>query len=87
MLSKKIIIKNGDNFNVSIATKIVDKLAEFDSNCKITHQNHTIDPKSIISLLSMDLTDNDYIDVEIVGDDAQFMLESIESILEKAGII
>ncbi len=87
METRKYLVTNGENFNVSLATQIVDSMSHFDSRIIVKYFDDQIDAKSIINLMTLDLEDDTELEVEAQGNDAQKSLDTFEELLKNNKVI
>lgn len=83
MPSTKIVdvftIKNEKGLHTRPATELVKLLSKFKSSISLTHQNYTVNGKSLLGILMLAASCGSKIAIEAEGEDAK---EAIEALIE-----
>lgn len=89
MIIKKFQIINPYNMHLYNANELVSSLAPLRSLIvfKDVYANKNVNPKSIISLLSLGLTKESVLEVKIAGEDEKIAEKYIVSFFRKYGLI
>ncbi len=82
-LTKKIRVKNDLGLHTRPATVIVKLLQGCKSEVTFTYKKHTINPKSILSILMLAVPKNALITISVNGEDADETLEKILTAFEE----
>ena len=80
-MKKEIMVNSTQGLHAKLAAKIVQIASQYDSDVKIVYDDHTIDAKSILSLISLAIPSGEYITIVAEGKDADAIIASIEKII------
>jgi len=80
MTRGQLTIVNALGLHARPAAKLVDCAARFTSEIRLTHQEQTIDAKSIMSVLMLAAPCGAVLEVTANGDDEQAALETLETL-------
>ena len=80
MTRGQLTIVNPLGLHARPAAKLVDCAARFTSEIRLTHQEQTIDAKSIMSVLMLAAPCGAVLEVTVNGDDEQAALETLETL-------
>jgi phosphocarrier protein len=81
-VSCKIRVKNTLGLHARPATEIVKLLQNCKSDVQFTYKKQTINAKSILSILMLAVTKNSQLVINVVGEDAQEILERLVAAFE-----
>ena len=78
MTRAELTIMNSLGLHARPAAKLVDCAARYTSEIRVTHQDQTIDAKSIMSVLMLAAPCGAILTVTVDGEDEQAALEALE---------
>lgn len=76
-MHKDFVITHDAGLHARPATLLVAKANTFDNSIRLTYNDTTIDLKSIMGLLSLGIPKGSLVRIEVEGEDAAKVLESI----------
>ncbi len=82
-MHKDFVITHEQGLHARPATLLVAKANEFNNPIRLTHDDTTIDLKSIMGLLSLGVPKGSLVRVEVEGDDAAKVLEAITNAISE----
>lgn len=82
-ISCSVCIKNPLGLHARPAMEIVRVLQQSRSSVSVTHENRTIDARSIISLLSLAAPQNAELTVTVDGEDARVTMKNLLLVLSQ----
>ncbi len=81
MISKKITVKIATASDARPTAMLVQIASQYESKIHITCENRKFNVKSIMGMMTLGLRTDEELTVEIVGDDEEAAMESIEKFL------
>lgn len=81
MLNQQITIINKLGLHTRAAAKLVATAAKFESKIEITRNDHKIDAKSIMGVITLGATRGSVLDLLITGGDEQEARDAIVSLI------
>ncbi len=69
------------------ATRLVMAAQEFKSDIKLTYNDHTVNLKSIMGVMSLGVPQGSYVEISASGEDEKEAMVGIDTYLEKEGIV
>lgn len=84
MISKQFKVKFEEGLHARPASELVKVCQGITSNITVTKGDLTIDPKSILGILSMGAKKDDVVTVEVNGEDEQEGLRKLQDFFETA---
>lgn len=82
-MKKEIVVKSTVGLHAQLAAKVVQAASKYSVDIFLHYKNETIDVKSILGLMSLAIPSGENVVIEANGDQAEFAIEDIASILEK----
>lgn len=81
MAQIKIRIKNEEGMHLRPSGLLAKAANEFKSEIKITHDEQTIDAKSVVNLAILGIKYDDQIVIEAIGEDAEIALQKLKDLI------
>lgn len=82
MVKKEYIIINETGVHARPATTLVTLASKFDCSVKLTFQNHTVDLKSIIGVMSLGVYKDEKITISCDGEDEEKALTDLTNLMK-----
>lgn len=82
-MHKDFVITHEQGLHARPATLLVAKANEFQNSIQLTYEETTIDLKSIMGLLSLGVPKGSLIRIEVDGEDAAKVLESLSNVISE----
>ena len=81
MLSKEVTVNCITDKNVKWATYLVQISNEYSSSLRIKHKEHNMNAKSLLGVLSLELSNGDVVTITADGTDEKSAVEAVSNIL------
>ncbi|MCA9407628.1 MAG: HPr family phosphocarrier protein [Candidatus Omnitrophica bacterium] len=85
-LIKEIIIKSPQGLHARPAALVVQLISKYNSEVTFQKDDHKINAKSIMGILTLGAHQNTKLLVEVDGDDAQKVIDELECLLGKDNV-
>ena len=82
-VTKKLEIKNKLGLHARAAALLVQTIARFEAQVKISKDGQVVDGRSIMGVLTLAATQGSKIHVEAKGNDAEEAVRAVEKLIEK----
>ena len=82
-MEKQIVVKSTVGLHASLAAKIVQAASKYSVDINLHYHDKTVDVKSILGLMSLAIPSGENVVIEATGDQAEFAIADIATILEK----
>ena len=81
MIKQKVIIQNNLGLHTRAAAKLVDTAKHYQSRIELVLHDHTIDCKSIMSVITLGAQKDNELDLIVEGEDEQQASEAVVSLV------
>ncbi len=78
----KMTIENTSGIDARLATEIVQKASEFQSEMTLKYSGKEVDLKSILGIMSLAVLNGAKIDIEASGDDAEEAIAALREMIK-----
>lgn len=78
MLSKNIKILFNEGLHARPATELIKLIQPYNSEVKLSKGDTTVDAKSILGIMSLGVSKDDEISIEISGDDEKDVMDALD---------
>jgi len=82
-LSREVVVSNEHGLHARPAGKLAQRAQGFTARIRIVHDEHEVDAKSILEVLTLAAGPGDVLEIRATGDDAAQAVEALERLFHK----